>query len=178
MAKCREIITKAVVGKGRKRFRKKYSLNCCDKVSTILGCWVINHQFKGAEVGDKIRVSGSFDINVWYSYDKDSKTGVCNERVTYQQDVVLDTCEDGLCERKDIIVRSLREPNCCSVSIKDKKIVVDVENELGIEVICDQSLRVLVDESKCEEWQDLNHHNLGEDVMQEIDHKVQEKFIK
>ena len=43
----KEIVTKAVIGKGKKHFLNTYSLTPEVKPSTILGCWVINHTFNG-----------------------------------------------------------------------------------------------------------------------------------
>ena len=39
----KEIVTKAVIGKGKKTFRDKYEAITTDKIDTILVCWVINH---------------------------------------------------------------------------------------------------------------------------------------
>lgn len=177
MAACREIITKAVVGKGKRCFTNHYYLNCCDKVSTILGCWVINHKFKASEAGDIIKVDGSFDINVWYSYDNDTKTNVCTERVKYSHDVRMELHHDDLCDNKDIIVRSLTDPNCVKVGLEGNKIKVTVSNELGVEVVCEQELCVLVQET-CNDWEELNEPVLNEEALEDIDNNVNETFIQ
>ncbi len=39
----KEIVTKAIIGKGKKTFKNDYELNTDEKVDTVLGCWVINH---------------------------------------------------------------------------------------------------------------------------------------
>lgn len=43
MANFREIVTKAVIGKGKKTFSNHYTLVPQEAPTTILGCWVINH---------------------------------------------------------------------------------------------------------------------------------------
>lgn len=43
MSLYKEIVTKAVIGKGKKYFKDNYTLEASDTPSTILGCWVINH---------------------------------------------------------------------------------------------------------------------------------------
>lgn len=50
MANYKEIVTKAVLGKGKKTFIDSYTVvpNCVP--TTVLGCWVINHLIT---VGDK-----------------------------------------------------------------------------------------------------------------------------
>ena len=72
MSNYKEIVTKAVIGKGKKYFKNKYSVKSEVVPSTILGCWIINHKFKGYVQGDDVVVDGSFDINIWYSYDNDT----------------------------------------------------------------------------------------------------------
>ena len=67
MASFKEIVTKAVIGKGKKYFKDNYSITTENVPSTVLGCWVINHQFKGYKSGDKVGVDGSYDVNIWYS---------------------------------------------------------------------------------------------------------------
>lgn len=39
----KEIVTKAVIGKGKKYFKNSYNVMSENNVNTILGCWVINH---------------------------------------------------------------------------------------------------------------------------------------
>lgn len=39
----KEIVTKAIIGKGKKTFKNDYEINTNEKVDTVLGCWVINH---------------------------------------------------------------------------------------------------------------------------------------
>ena len=80
MASYKEIVTKAIIGKGKKYFKNEYSLDVENVPSTILGCWVINHKFNGYKTGDRIGVDGSFDVNIWYSYENDSKTTVVNKK--------------------------------------------------------------------------------------------------
>lgn len=43
MSNYREIVTKAVVAKGKKLFTTTGTINVSNTPSTILGCWVINH---------------------------------------------------------------------------------------------------------------------------------------
>lgn len=43
MSNYREIVTKAVIGKGKKTFTNQNEIEIERTPSTILGCWVINH---------------------------------------------------------------------------------------------------------------------------------------
>ena len=67
----REIVTKAVIGKGKKRFKITSPLNDLrSPADSILGCWIINHKFMGTNNQNEVNIKGSFDVNVWYSYEK------------------------------------------------------------------------------------------------------------
>ena len=80
----KEIVTKTVVGKGRKTFKTNHSLTPENTPNTVLGCWVINHTFTGTNRKNEVTVNGTFDVNVWYSYDNDSKTAVTTRNFSYQ----------------------------------------------------------------------------------------------
>ena len=65
----KEIVTKAIIGKGKKTFKNDYEITIDKEADTVLGCWVINHNIKGIKDGDYIKINGSFDVNIWYSYE-------------------------------------------------------------------------------------------------------------
>ena len=89
MANYREIVTKAVIAKGKKLFTTENKVNVENSPSTILGCWVINHNFNGVKSGDNISINGSYDVNIWYSYDNDTKTEVVTKTDSYVETVHL-----------------------------------------------------------------------------------------
>ena len=39
----KEIVTKAVIGKGKKYYKNAYTIETEYIPTTVLGCWVINH---------------------------------------------------------------------------------------------------------------------------------------
>ena len=81
VATYKEIVTKAVIGKGKKVYTDKYTITPEINPTTVLGCWVINHNFKGYPNSGKIVIDGSFDVNIWYSFDGDTKTNVINKKL-------------------------------------------------------------------------------------------------
>ena len=44
MSNYREIVTKTIIGKGKKEYSNKYSLKTEQTPNTVLGCWIINHR--------------------------------------------------------------------------------------------------------------------------------------
>lgn len=176
MGKYREIVTKAVIGKGKKYFKNVYTLKTEVLPSTVLGCWVINHKFKGYKTGDKIVVDGSFDVNIWYSYDGDSKTGVVSKKVDYSETVSVKTKEEvDLTNEVEIIVRALKQPNCLKVGVKDEQVEYEIEKELGIEIVGDTKIKVAVEETE-EPW-DIIDDEGTDNVEKEIDNSVNETFV-
>lgn len=179
MANYREIVTKTVLGKAKKTFLNHYTLKPEEKPSTILGCWIINHKFDGRKENNKIRIKGTSDINIWYAYDNDTKTLVSKQTINYSE--LLDVSkkiESDLTNNSEIIVRSLSEPTCIKVEIKDDNIEYDVEKELGIEIVGEAKVRIAIDDEE-DEWIDLTEtKNKNEDeFMKEIDNNVKENFI-
>ena len=127
----KEIVTKAVIGKGKKYFKNTYNLLTENNANTILGCWVINHEFKGTVNGDKVVIDGNFDVNIWYSYDDDKKTTVANKNISYSEVVSVKTKTGTSLAGSDIIVRALKQPSCSNVTAKDDVIEFDIEKELN-----------------------------------------------
>ena len=168
MSNYREIVTKAVISKGKKLFTTNNSVTVSNP-STILGCWVINHQFQGNRNGNDIVIDGSYDVNIWYSYDDDTKTDVYKDTNHYQEVIHMREVEDITGE--EIIVRSLKQPNCVKAEIEGGKIVYTIEKELGIELVGDIKVKIEANEGE-EDWEEII-----EDSSSQIDHDVKEDYI-
>ena len=172
MANTREIVTKAVVGKGKKTFTTTKTVTPECQPTTILGCWVINHNFSGSNMSGKVGVNGSFDVNVWYSYDNDTKTKVNTKKFAYNELLNVPLKDSGtLTNNSEIIVRSLKQPTVTNVEVKDGNIVLDIEKELGVEIVGDTKIKVpiedvdddydeIVDEEEVTSIDDVNENYL------------------
>ena len=174
----KEIVTKAVVGKGKKHFKDNYSITTENVPTTVLGCWVINHKFKGYKSGDKIGVDGSYDVNIWYSYDNDSKTTVVNKQIDYNDLFNVKVKENAdLSNDTDIIVRTLKQPNCVGVNIDENgNIKFDIEKELGVEIVGETKMKIAIEEDE-EPWEDVDDE-IDDKVMEEIDENVNVDYIE
>lgn len=170
----KEIVTKAVIGKGKKVFKNDYEIKTENDVDTVLGCWVINHNIKGKKENDYIKINGSYDINIWYSYDNNRKTDVVSKKMFYEEKVhvkVRDDKEDD--SDTEVIIRSLKNPTCIDVSNEDKTIKYTISKELGIEIVGDQKIRIPI--SNNEEDYDIIIDE--EDINTEIDKEVNENYL-
>ena len=167
MSNYKEIVTKAVVSKGKKLFTTNHSVEVSSP-STILGCWVINHNFNGTKSGNNIVIDGSYDVNIWYSYDDDTKTDVVKETNTYHEVVHMRNVDvDG----EEIIVRSLKQPNPLKVEIDGDTINYVIEKELGIELVGDVKVKIEANEED-DNWdeiveEDKEIDNIKEDYINE-----------
>ena len=173
MSSYKEIVTKAVIGKGKKYFKNKYDVDSEVVPSTILGCWIINHKFNGYIQGEDVKVDGSFDINLWYSYDNDTKTNVINKTINYSELINVKTKIDADFNNSEIIVRALKQPTCSNVQINGNKIDFDIEKELGIEVVGDEKVKIMVEDDE-DKWEIFDE----EDIEEVIDNEVDEDFLK
>ena len=141
MANYKEIVTKAVIAKGKKTFTTESFVKVDNLPSTILGCWVINHNFNGVRNNNQIIIDGSYDINIWYSYDNDTKTEVLKKSDSYSE-IINMRPRDEESGNEEIIVRSLKQPNCIKVDIVEDGIKYLVEKELGIELVDDIKVKI------------------------------------
>lgn len=176
MASFKEIVTKAIVGKGKKHFKNNYSIEA-SLATNVLGCWVINHKFKGYKTGEKIGVDGSYDVNIWYSYENDSKTAVISKNIKYNDlfNVKVKTIED-LQGDTEIIVRTLKQPTCSSVNISNGIINFDIEKELGVEIVGETKFKIGVEDDE-EPWDEILD-DIDEETLKDIDNSVNENYIE
>ncbi|CCY27449.1 MAG: outer spore coat protein CotE [Acholeplasma sp.] len=177
MALFKEIVTKAVIGKGKKAFKNSYTIKTDNKPTTVLGCWVINHKFKGYKTGNQVGVDGSFDINIWYSYDNDSKTAVVNQKIDYNDLFNVKIKDDAdLSGDTDIVVRSLTQPNCSKVNIvDDNHISFEIDKELGVEIVGETKVKIAIEADE-EPWEEILD-DVDDKTLEEIE-KVDENYIK
>jgi spore coat protein E len=166
--KYREIITKAVVGKGRRFTQSTHTITAPNRPTSILGCWIINHRYDAKKCDKTVEIHGHYDINVWYSYNNNTKTEFVTETVSYTDVVKLKYRDDDdiISDDTDIIVRVVQQPNCleCTISPNGNKIVVDVEREFIAEVIGETKVCVAINPEGCSSDDDFEYDNLDEEL--------------
>ena len=171
MASFKEIVTKAVIGKAKKTSVSKFSVTPNEVPDTILGCWVINHTFEGSSQNGAVVIHGGFDVNVWYSYNNDTKTAVATEHFTYEDKMNI-KLKDGavLTDASEIIVRSLTQPTVTDVSVENGVVQLSIEKELGVEIVGNTMIKVSVEEEEddYDVIEDLDSEEVDQ-VMKEID---------
>ena len=93
MSEIREIVTKAVVAKGKKLFRINELVPLTETAEKILGCWIVNNEITTELLENKVKINGSFEINIWYAYDE--KIYKCSKYKIYAetQSDLYKTCQ-------------------------------------------------------------------------------------
>ena len=171
----KEIVTKTIIGKGKKTFKDNYEITIDNNVDTVLGCWIINHNLRGKKEDDHIVINGNYDINIWYSYDNNTKTNVVSKRIYYEEKVKVKVKENAdLTDESEIIIRSLKNPTCIDVTNEDKTIKYTISKELGIEIVGDAKIRIAVQNNE----DDYDIIVDEEEVNNEIDKNVNDNYLK
>ena len=171
MSNFKEIVTKAVVGKAKKTSSGDYVIRTEEVPNTILGCWVINHTFNGSNNNGSVLINGAFDVNVWYSFDNDTKTAVSRERFSYS-DIMNIRLKDNktITDNSEIIVRSLKQPTVTEVKIDEGLVKLNIEKELGVEIVGDTKIKVSVEEDEDDyEFISDDVDNMSDEVLDNID---------
>ncbi|WP_059105241.1 outer spore coat protein CotE [Shouchella shacheensis] len=143
----REIITKAVCGKGRKFSEATHHIRPSEPPSSILGCWIINHTYESKKRGDTVEVSGTYDINVWFSFVNNTKTDVATQTVSYTDIVPLTMRDEHVISKDlDVLARAVQQPNTLEATIAEngRHVDVQVEREFIVECIGETKLAVAV----------------------------------
>ena len=145
MNEIREIVTKAIVGKGKKIIRIKDSVTPKNEAFSILGCWIINHEFEATLIDNKVEVAGNFEANIWYSYDENTKTDIAKKIIGYSEviktrQIVKEVSSDS----SDVIVRILQQPTCTNAKITDSGLELEIVFEVVAEVIGETKMMVTV----------------------------------
>lgn len=143
----REILTKAICGKGRRFSQATHYVTPSHRPSSILGAWIINNQFEAVKSGNGIEVVGTYDINVWYSYSNNSKTDVAKETVSYVECVPLSYVDPRhRASTVEVCAEAIQDPNCVEATIapNGSEVIVRVEREFAVEMIAETKLCVVV----------------------------------
>ena len=155
MSNYKEIVTKTIIGKGKKEYISNYEIETDIEPSTVLGCWIINHKFSGTNNQNEVFVNGSYDVNIWYSYDNDSKTSVTTKNISYNESMRLRVKDyDSLNNNNEIIVRSLKQPTVQNVKIKDGKVYLTINKELGVEIVGESKVKIAIEDDELP-WDEL-----------------------
>ena len=168
MNEIREIVTKTVIGKGKKLIRLQETIAPENEPFSILGCWVINHDFTATLDENIVTLDGTFEVDIWYAYDNNTSTDVAKQVVTYSETIkTRQTVKDLNSDSRDVIVRMLQQPTCTNACIQDNTITVDIIFEVIAEIIGEAKMvvAVLSPVDNCEPIDDDFENEINENFM-------------
>lgn len=148
----REVITKAVCGKGVHNYRRTVEIPIPRKHASIqiLGNYITNSRLDGSSViegygGAKlVQIKGSYDIHVWYACEHETsceKTTINYVELipikTYGGESIINPCANA---------EIIRRPVCRKVYAQDSGgstyIKIDVEQDFQAEIIGETKLKI------------------------------------
>ena len=168
MNEIREIVTRAVVAKGKKVFNLVEKIKTKEKPYSILGCWIINHEFEASRINEVIKLDGEFEINIWFSTNNNTKTDIIRETITYKKEIVTKTVVKNYLENTDdILARIVQHPTVTNAKIMDDIVQVDITFEIIAEIIGETKMKVTVFK-ETENW---------EEEIDTLDMDINENFV-
>lgn len=169
LSNVREIVTKAIVAKGKKSISMSQKIDTKVQPYSILGCWIINHKYETYKESDVVYITGTFDINIWYSLDNNTKTDVLRETVSYKKDIKTKQIVDDYLEHSDdVLIKILKSPQATNAKIYDGHIDIDLSFDILAEVLGETKMQVTVFNSEPEDDSDI----------EDLDIEVNEDFLK
>lgn len=167
LANYKEIVTKTVIGKAKKTSKNDIVIKPEQIPSTVLGCWVINHTFNGENDKGMVKINGSFDVNVWYSYDSDTKTAVTTKKYNYNEVMNVPIKNSAtLTNSSEIIVHSLKQPTVSDVKIEGDAVNLKIDKELGVEIVGEGKIKVSIEEDEDDYEEIIDDENIDNIVEQ------------
>lgn len=153
---CRELIAKAVCGRGHRFSQTTHTITPTQTPTTILGCWIINNNFSAEKVLESVVISGTYDVNLWYSYEDNTQTEVKKEEVKYTLDVPLSYFDKNCRGDLEIICQCIEQPKCVRAEICGNAVNVRVEQEYSVEVVGETKVCVVICHN-CEDKDSFSH---------------------
>jgi len=141
----REIITRAVCGKGSYNYQRSIDLEVPIRQKTVqvLGNFISNAVLDEATVmdysrnGKAVQVKGRYDVHVWYAYDQE--TCAAKTTVSFIEYIPIQLISDAVVSDLQAVAEILEKPRCRKAYVKDldeKSVIrIEIEQLLSAEVI-------------------------------------------
>ena len=145
MSEIREIVTKAVVAKGKKLFRINELVPLIETAEKILGCWIVNNEITTELLENKVKINGSFEINIWYATKNNETTNIARAIANYEDTIRLrEIVCDTISNNTEVVTCFTQQPNCTNACINDGEVAIEILFEILAEVIGETKMMVTV----------------------------------
>jgi spore coat protein E len=158
----KEIVTKAVVSKGKIVDNKEITFDVVDNINKVIGCWIINHNYLSVVDGQKVFASGCYDVHIWYAINNSGDTKILKNTVEYRDEFIMENNKFDY-ENSDYKIYCIDYPTCTNLTLTDNKITASVKKSLAVDVIGESKLLVQVSDSyyKEDENMGINTNYMG-----------------
>lgn len=132
----KEIAAKTLTGKGRLSYFFEKELHLEDDVSKLLGCWIINLDYKEEVINKDVFLKGSYSIQLWYALNNDQKSSVYEEKIDFYEKVSMAYRDlDVLNDEMFIKVFISKYPTCVGMELdENKNIKIKIESLFYLDV--------------------------------------------
>ena len=175
----REIVTKAVIGKGNRKFEMSVHVpGTGNPIDRVLGAFMTNHRMNAIRNGDAIEISGTYDVHCWYTYGNDIETDIVRTTIDYGDVVALkDGLRQYLVETDEITAEEIIAPHTTNIGLDGGVIVVESTFEVGVEVIGETKMRVAILGPVVDKKPMLTFE-MEDDDLSEIDTSIKQDFLE
>lgn len=170
MGNYQEIVTKAVIGKGKKQTSITHEIETECEPSKVLGCWIINHKYNCFVENDIVYVEGQYDAHIWYGCNEDEDTNLVKSTLKYKEEIPFKMKKGEMLSPKiELKGYCPKYPTCSSLVInEDKKISFTVDKDFIVDAIGEAVIKVQISQVMVDEWA----------IDEEIDKNVNPDYIK
>lgn len=132
----KEIAAKTLTGKGRLSYFLEKELHLDDDVSKLLGCWIINLEYKEKVINKDVYLIGSYSIQLWYALNNDQKSSVYEEKIEFNEKVLMAYRDlEVLNDEMFIKVFISKYPTCIGMDLdENKNIKIKIESLFFLDV--------------------------------------------
>lgn len=157
----REILTKAIIGKGKRKITDNIKIPTNHNISKVLGCWIINHKYEVYLLDQKTLVKGSYEAFLWYGHDNDSNCNLLKHTFEFDDEIPFNfTLEkSNLTSKNDLLVYELLTPNCIKMTYNDLDLNIEIEREYEVDIIGETKIKIKVDDVIIDEMINTNYVN-------------------
>ena len=142
----KEILTKAVVSKGKILDTQDIYLDVKDNANKAIGCWVINHNYLSVVENNVLYASGFYDIHIWYAINDSTDTQIYKTTIDYKHEFEMDNKVNDL-EKSEFKLYCIEYPTCSNLKLVNNQFVVTIKKGLAVDVIGESKLLVQVSDT-------------------------------
>ena len=153
----REIITKAVIGKGHLKSNEKYIIQLDNSIDHVLGCWIVGHEYEAFIKNYKLYVKGHFDINLWYALENEQQSKVHVQKIEYNENLPISTKEDVDFKNEIMLICTCpMQPVCLEAKkIEDYQVEIIVEKTMHVDIVGETKISIEISDKK-EIWDEID----------------------